>query len=202
MARNRTPADPRGGHIRLYWTMIDSPAWRALTHVDVRVYIAMRRRLGRTNNGDVDATLATMRQSGIKSGATLAKSLRSLETLGFIAKTRQGGIANGGKLCSLYRFTDEASFDLPKASHKATAPTNEWQSFTSIAHAQAVLREAHASARRPKNSLKPRAASRSASRGEAESRFSDSRGEVVSISPTRQMRRKNGASIAGNPHES
>lgn len=199
MARNRTPSDPRGGHIRLYWNLIDSPAWRALTHVDVRVYIAMRRRLGKINNGDIDATLTTMRQSGIKSGATLAKSLRSLETLGFIAKTRQGGIAHGGKLCSLFRFTDEATFDLPKANHKATPPTNEWQSFTSIAHAQAVLREAHALARRPKNNSKPRAASRSASRGEAESRFSDSRGEVVSISPTRAVRRRNGASIVRKP---
>ena len=191
------PADPRGGHIRLYWNLIDSPAWRALSHVDVRVYLAMRRRLGKTNNGDVDATLATMRQYGIKSGATLAKSLRALETLGFIEKTRQGGIANGGKLCSLYRFTDEATFDLPKADHKAMQPSNEWRRFTSIAHAQAVLRAAHDAAKRTeKNKSKPRAASRSASPNESEERFSDSIREVMPDSPTRKTRRKNGAEIA------
>jgi hypothetical protein len=200
MARARTPSDPRGGHIRLYWTLTDSPAWRALSHVDVRVYIAMRRRLGKTNNGDIDATLGTMRGFGIKSGATLAKSLRALETLGFIAKTRQGGIANGGKRCSLYRFTDEATFDIPKAGHKATPATNEWQRFASIAQAQAVLRQAHEAAKRPeKNNRKPRAASRSASPNESESRFSDSIREVIPKSPTRRMSRRNGAAIVGEP---
>jgi len=196
MARRR-PADPRGGHVRLYWSLLDSPAWRALGHADVRVYLAMRRRLGKTNNGDIDATLATMRQHGIKSGSTLAKSLRALETLGFIAKTRQGGIANGGKLCSLFRFTDEATFDLPKAdNHKGGPPTNDWQRFTSIAQAAAALREAHDSARRPQNKRKPRISRRTAPEIEAEDRFSDSKIEHVANSPTRKTRRTNGAETA------
>lgn len=197
MARsNRAPSDPRGGHTRLYWNLIDSPAWRALAHADVRVYIAMRRRLGKTNNGDIECTLATMRQHGIKSGSTLAKSLRALETLGFIAKTRQGGIAHGGKLCSLFRFTDEPTFDIPKADHKATTATNDWQLFTSIAHAQAVLRDAHRAARRPENESKPRKSRRTASKIEAEERFSDSKIEVEGNPPTRKSRRTNGAQIA------
>lgn len=190
--QTRPPPDPRGGHIRLYWELLDSVAWRALSHVDVRVYLAMRRRLGRTNNGDIEATLATMRQEGIKSGATLAKSLRALEALGFIAKTRQGGIANGGKLCSLFRFTDEATFDVPKASHKATPATNEWKRFSRLAEARAFLRSAHEAAKRPqkKNEAKARAASRSASPDEAEGPFSDSFREEVPESPARGLRRK------------
>lgn len=65
MKRNAIPKDPRGGHVRLYWAILDCPAWRVLTHADVRVYLALRRKLGKTNNGDINATLAEMRHAGI-----------------------------------------------------------------------------------------------------------------------------------------
>lgn len=96
MSRGKPPKDPRGGHARLYWTILDSPAWRTLTHADVRVYLALRRKLGRTNNGDINATLAEMKHAGISSSSTLSAALHRLEALGFIEKTRQGGIAHGG----------------------------------------------------------------------------------------------------------
>ena len=67
----------------------------------------------------------------------------------FIEKTRQGGIANGGKLCSLYRFTDEAVLEFPKLGIKAARATNEWQNFTTVAGARAALAAAHAAAKRP-----------------------------------------------------
>jgi hypothetical protein len=111
-ARFKQQPDPRGGHIRLYWSLFDSAAWRVLTHADVRVYLAMRRKLGKTNNGDIGATLAEMKHAGIKSSSTLAAALSRLQALGFIAQTRRGGIASGGKVCSLYRFTDEPTLDV------------------------------------------------------------------------------------------
>lgn len=132
--------DPRGGHIRLYWSILDSPAWRVLSHADVRVYLALRRKLGRTNNGDINATLAEMKHAGISSSSTLAAALRRLELLGFIDKTRQGGIANGGKLCSLYRFTDEPTLEIAKAGVQAGPATNDWQRFASMGEAKAALR--------------------------------------------------------------
>jgi hypothetical protein len=92
MKRNAIPKDPRGGHVRLYWAILDSPAWRVLTHADVRVYLALRRKLKQTNNGDINATLAEMRHAGISSSSTLSSALRRLEALGFIGKTRRGGI--------------------------------------------------------------------------------------------------------------
>lgn len=141
MKRDKQPKDPRGGHVRLYWAMLDSPAWRVLTHADVRVYLALRRKLGRTNNGDVNATLTEMRHAGISSSSTLSSALQRLEVLGFIAKTRQGGITFGGKLCSLYRFTDEPTFEIPKVGVKACNATNLWSAFKNMADARAVLRD-------------------------------------------------------------
>ena len=183
MARNRAPADPRGGHVRLYWQMLDSPAWRALTHADVRVYLAMRRKLGRTNNGDINATLTEMRHAGISSSSTLAAALHRLETLGFIEKTRQGGIASGGKLCSLYRFTDETTFDIPKAGVKAGSASNDWQRFTSVREAKQAVQIFTR-----KNTSKVRPSNRKASLIELEGAISAStieQGDVPPIRPSK-----------------
>ncbi len=37
--------DPRGGHVRIYWSILDSPAWRALSFSQQALYIACRRKL-------------------------------------------------------------------------------------------------------------------------------------------------------------
>lgn len=140
MKRDSPTKDPRGGHVRLYWTLLDSPAWRVLSHADVRVYVALRRKLGKFNNGDINATLTEMRHSGIRSSSTLATALQRLEKLGFIEKTRQGGIANGGKLCNLFRFTDEQNLDFPKLDLRASGPTNDFARYSTIAQAREAIR--------------------------------------------------------------
>lgn len=149
MARQMRTADPRGGHIRLHWVIADSVAWRALSWADRGLWIAMRRKLGATNNGNIEATIATLRHAGFTASATLAKGLRALQTVGLIAKTRQGGIASGTKLCSLYRFTDESVYEHPKQGIKAMKATNDWEAFPTIASARAALRAAHEAAKRP-----------------------------------------------------
>lgn len=132
----------------MYWALLDSNAWRALSWADRGIYIAMRRRLGATNNGNISAALADMRSAGITSPSTLANGLRALQALGFIAKTRQGGIAQGSKLCSLYRFTDEVVFEQPKQGIKACKATNEWQQFKTLAEAKAAIHAADVAAKR------------------------------------------------------
>lgn len=138
------PEMNRGGHVRLYWDMIDSMAWRALSWVEKGLYVAMRRKLKGTNNGNIEATLATLKHAGITSPATLSKSLKSLQAVGLIAKTRQGGIAYGSKVCSLYRFTDEPTFEHPKLGIKALRATNEWQKLKTLAEARAAIKAAQA----------------------------------------------------------
>ena len=185
MKRSNAPKDPRGGHARLYWGLLDSPAWRTLTHADVRVYLALRRKLGRTNNGDINATLAEMKHAGISSSSTLSAALHRLEALGFIEKTRQGGIAHGGKLCSLYRFTDEPTLDIAKAGVRAGPATNEWQAFKSLAEARAVVRLFTR-----KNKPKVRPSDRSDATVEPESAVCASTIECVPDSPIRPSKRR------------
>jgi predicted transcriptional regulator len=185
MSRAKPPKDPRGGHARLYWSILDSPAWRTLTHADVRVYLALRRKLGRTNNGDINATLAEMKHAGISSSSTLSAALHRLEALGFIEKTRQGGIAHGGKLCSLYRFTDEPTYDIAKAGVRAGPASNEWQRFQNMAEARAAVRIFSR-----KNKAKIRTSARSGAIIESDSAVCDSTIKHAPKSPTRPSSRK------------
>ena len=142
-------ADPRGGHIRLYNDIFDSVAWRVLDYSAMALWLAMRRQLKATNNGDIEATLGTLKHSGFTSPATLSKGLRSLQAVGLIAITRKGGIAYGNKVCSLYRFTDESTYPNEKIGLKFALPTNEWQRFNNMAQALATLAESHAATRLP-----------------------------------------------------
>ena len=188
MKRTAQPKDPRGGHVRLYWAIVDSPAWRALSHADVRIYIALRRKLRSTNNGDINATLTEMKHAGISSSSTLSTALHRLEALGLIEKTRQGGIANGGKLCSLYRFTDEPTYDIAKAEVRSGPATNEWQRFTNLSAARAAVRHLVR-----KNKVKVRPSNRTDSTIAVESGFSDSTLECVADSPVRPSKRAGAA---------
>lgn len=140
MKRDNKKRDPRGGWIQLYWEIVDSMAWRVLSHADVRVYLALRRKLLNTNNGNISAAFSEIKHANISSSSTLSTALRRLEALGLIEKTRQGGIAHGGKLCCLYRFTDEESFDFPKLDVKGGKATNEWKVFKTIAAAKIAIK--------------------------------------------------------------
>lgn len=150
MSLKKARQDPRGAHLRLYWRMIDSMAWRALDWSAQGLYIAMRRKLVSGNNGNIEATLGTLRHSGFKSSATLAKGLRALRAVGLIAMTRQGGIAFGQRVCSLYRFTDERVHDQPQKGVKAVPATNEWERFSTLTEARAAVQTAHINARTDK----------------------------------------------------
>lgn len=188
MARfQQPPKDPRGAHTRLYHSIQSSPAWRALSYFDQALYFAMRFALNGHNNGNIEATITTLRHHGITSSASLSKGLRALRTVGLIDMTRQGMVAQGNRAtCSLYRFTDEPTLDQPKIGVKRAAATNDWQRFGKIGEAQAALKAAHAAAKNPdhKNTSKVQKMKRSNSEIEVVRPFLDSLSELVGPSPT------------------
>jgi hypothetical protein len=115
--------DHMGAHARLYDQIVNSHAWSALSFTARALYVQMRVKLKQTNNGNIEATAKTLSHSGFGSPSTLSKALRELQTVELIEKTRQGGIAAGGKLCSLYRFTDKETWEHTKNGIKATKPS-------------------------------------------------------------------------------
>jgi len=156
MKREKAPGDPRGGHVRLYWALIDSPAWSSLSATDQRAYIALRRALGKTNNGDLSLPLSRAKHYRITSPATLAKALRALVAVGLIGVTRRGGCTRGGqRLPTLYRFTDEQTYAMPAKYVEACGATDEWKAVTSIAQGKALIRQAEATAREKAQTKSP-----------------------------------------------
>ena len=199
---HKKPSDPRGGHVRLYWNLIDSLAWRALSYSSQSVYIAMRRRLQSTNNGNISAALGDMKHFGITTSATLAKALRELQTVGLIAVTRQGGIAYGRQVCSLYRFTDEAVFEHAKLGVKACQATDDWKRFEKLSEVKAAIKQAHADAKRQpgKNASGVQKLKRTDSESEALSRFNDSDSEAVAVSLVQKLKQASKVKKPTNPH--
>ena len=139
---NKRGLDPWKGiaHCRIPLEVLDSPAWRVLPLSSKALYTDMRAKLRSTNNGNINATLSEMRHRGWNSSATLSRALRHLLALGFIAHTRQGGIASMAKVCSLYRFTDMPVNEHPKQGIAAGAATHDYRNYTSVRDAEAEIR--------------------------------------------------------------
>lgn len=135
MSKKRSPiADEWKGipHSRIRHEVTDSPAWRVLSWPARALYTDLRGKMRSFNNGNINATLSEMKHRGWTSSATLARALRQLEWMGFLAKTRQGGIASLSKVCSLYRFTDMWVYEQRKPSIPEIAPTFDYRRFESV----------------------------------------------------------------------
>jgi hypothetical protein len=115
-------ADPRGRHVRVYVEeLMDSPAYRALSPSAVKLFFDLRANLGKTNNGDLMASMMgrphkglSLYERGWRSATTLASALYELRSAGFLVQTRAGGVESGSKTCALYGFTDVDIFEQPK----------------------------------------------------------------------------------------
>ena len=75
MAKNKQWQDPNGKHLRLYHSLLNSPAFVALKPSSKVLFFRMRMDLGATNNGDISATLSTLKHHGIKSAATYGRRI-------------------------------------------------------------------------------------------------------------------------------
>lgn len=134
------PQDPFGGHVRIYWTLLDCPAYLALGYSARALYVDLRRKLSANNNGNIECTLSTMKHRGWRSSATLFKALHDLQAVGLIAQTRRGGIGFMSKVCSLYRFTDLPVWEHPKIGVSAMKATHDYSAFQNKAQARASMR--------------------------------------------------------------
>lgn len=205
----KIPKDPRGGHVRLYWILIDSMAWRALGWADQGLYVAMRRKLGSTNNGNIEATLGGsggLRHAGITAPSSLARGLRALMAVGLIVRTREGRLSQGKKICNLFRFTDEPTYDISGVGVKAGPATNEWRNFTNLAHAQSAIAAAHKAAKTGSPARRKNAASVQPLKGvnstiESTSRFPSSTIEAGGLAPVQPLKLVKRPRIAAKPRQ-
>jgi hypothetical protein len=198
---NKPPPDQRGAHARLYWEILDSNAWRCLSASDQRAYVALLRHLRSTNNGDLSLPLSEAKKWGIKSPATLAKSLRALAAVGLIAITRRGGCTKGGqRLPNLYRLTDYQAYENPAKFIDASKATNEWKKITTLGMGRAAIRDAEAIAKQEamKKTLVQKLAV-TTSKNEVVEALTTSKNEVWTDTPPQKLKLAKTANCLGNP---
>ena len=126
-------------HCRVRHEVLNSPAWRVLGFPAKALYMDLRARLNSTNNGNINAVFSELKHRGWSSSATLSRALKQLERMGFIAKTRQGGIAALSKVCTLYRFTDLPVLEHPKQGVPEIKETHDYRKFESVREAQKAI---------------------------------------------------------------
>lgn len=139
MARPSGYRDPQGRHIRVYSSLLNSPAYRVIGFAAKALFFDLRDKLTGTNNGAIVATLGEMRHKGWASSATLAKALYELRAMGFIAVTVEGGLKQRQRTPSLYRFTDLPVLEQPRNHLQAMGASHDYLRFATIREAEKAL---------------------------------------------------------------
>lgn len=83
----------------------DSPAFRHLSPAAVKLLIDILRQYNSKNNGDLNCAFSEMRDRGWRSTATLNRAKQELIQAGLLQVTRQGGLSQGRRVCSLFALT-------------------------------------------------------------------------------------------------
>lgn len=168
----------RGRYARLFHDVVNTPAWVALGSNAKTLYIDLLIQFNGSNNGNLTAALGTLKHRGWRSSATLATALGELLALGFIVKTRGGGVRQGSRVCSLFALSDLPIAANPKLGIEAALPSFGFRLYGSVADARKAL----AAVRRKKSTLQKLNAN--ASEIEAVKPLSGSKIEAVNGSTT------------------
>ncbi len=109
--------DP-GGFVALPWTVLDCPAYAALSHPARALLIEVARQFVRDNNGRMLLSIAFLRKRGWKSSDVITRAKRELLAAGFIFETVMGHRPNKA---SWYAVTWRTLDKLQGYDHGATA---------------------------------------------------------------------------------
>jgi hypothetical protein len=136
----------------VYDEVMRSQAWHAVPHFAKVLYLGIAAQFRGANNGDMDFPASKARLYDI-SQKELAAGIPLLEQAGLIERTRQGRLAGGKKLCSLYALTcwpiaASDKYDLPLVVQRPAsnawarwAPPPEWSQVVRAAKHKAAGRK-------------------------------------------------------------
>ena len=103
------PKHKSSSYVRIYCSMLDSPAWLALSNSAQRQYILIKsqykggyQQTDGNGNAMVKCPYKDMMKAGIKSNETISENCRQLEAFGFLTIT--GG---GHRIASEYKFSNK-----------------------------------------------------------------------------------------------
>jgi hypothetical protein len=99
----RKSNDPR--HVRLYYFMLNSAAWKDLNAVERAIYVDIAQRYNGQNNGRIGYSVRTAAKALKIGNGTAGRALRSLQEHGFIVVEDPGGFHCKVRHASEYRLT-------------------------------------------------------------------------------------------------
>jgi len=128
----------------LYDDVLQSEAYRGQPHFARSVFAGIAAQYRSGNNGDLDFPASKAARYGI-SHKELVAAVPLLEHVGLIIKTRQGQLAGGKKLCTLYALTcwpidPSEKYDQPVSLQRPAS--NAWARWTRPADWARIVRDA------------------------------------------------------------
>ncbi len=114
------PRKPRGRWLRIDRELYNTPAFRSLDGGALKLWVDMRIEYDGSNNGNVAATLKTLKPRGWNSNGKLTRAIKELIDRGLIRRLIVGKAAHGSHIPSLYCFTDLAVQPFEKYGMKIT----------------------------------------------------------------------------------
>jgi hypothetical protein len=128
---------PEGMWIWLTLEMMESPAWRALTHSARRVVdriVIEHLKHGLQENGELIITFDDFENYGLDRGG-IKPAIETAEALGFVALTERGQYGYGvARRANKFRLTW-----LPRKD--GSPGTNQWKRYTSLSEAKAAIKK-------------------------------------------------------------
>ena len=110
--------------------MLQSAAYKSLTHAERSVLTALAAECNGSNNGKIRFTREVAESYGLKSAGTRSKSLGVLEDRGFIRFTSKVKGPNPRRHCDLIRLTWHHMYEYRNWNLPEMPPTNDWDRWT------------------------------------------------------------------------
>ena len=102
-ATGRTRGEQR--HVRLYYWLLESPAWRSLNSIERALYLELCQRYNGANNGRLGLSVRDAGEAIGVSKNTAARALQTLVERGFIEMIRKGHFDRKVRHASEWRLT-------------------------------------------------------------------------------------------------
>jgi hypothetical protein len=121
----RSKKAPR--HVRLYYSMMQTAAWKSLSGNQRAIYVEMAARYNGSNNGRIHFSTREAAQALHIGRATAARDLAALVERGFIVATTRGGfnIKDKQRQAPQWRLTEfncDVTFELPSKEFASWSP--------------------------------------------------------------------------------
>lgn len=127
-AKGRTKSGPP--FVRLFYYLMDSPAWLNLMPTDRAVFLQIMRRYHGANNGQIAVSIDTLAQECNVRPNTASEAVKRLIAAGFVEKAQEAAFSRKDRKATEYRLT------CFRCDRTGAAPANSFRSKLPLGEGQ------------------------------------------------------------------